>query len=84
LADLLVELSNEGFVILLVFLVTTEDTGGILRQFLLTSPDLAGWTSYWPANSATVCSPLSASKATRALNAGLCFLRFCFNVLLLL
>ena len=39
---MLVELSSEGFVILLVLLVTAEDTGGVLRQFLLPSSDLAG------------------------------------------
>src|SRR5271157_4062579 len=42
-----------------------------------------GWTSNRIANSAMVSSPFSASMATRALKSGLCFLRFCFNFLLL-
>src|SRR3989337_2004739 len=40
----------------------------------------AGWTSNLLAISAVVSSSLSASRATLALNAGLCFLRLCFMV----
>ena len=40
-------------------------------------------TSNLLANSATVRSPLIAARATLALKAGLCFIRFCFMFLLL-
>ena len=79
LADLLVEPSDEDRIALLAFvLVPIKDAGRPFQQGLLPSLDLAGMdlVSFRGRTSwVTVCSPFSASRATLALNVGLCFLR---------
>ena len=75
LADLLVQPGDQGGVVLgLLLLVLAEDPDSAFGEGFLPSLNLAGWTSYRAANWATVSWPFTASSATLALNAGLCFL----------
>ena len=82
--NLLVELIYQSFLILdLLVAISAEDIGSACYQSFFHLLICVGWTSNRIANSAMVSSPFMASMATRALNSGLCFLRFCFNFLLL-
>ena len=75
---LLVQAGDQGGVVPgLLLLVVAEDTGGALRKCLLPGLNLPRMDSYRAASWATVSWPFSASSATLAFKAGLCFLRPC-------
>ena len=79
LADLLVEPGDKNLIGLMTFIpIPTEDTGRSFQQGLLPGLDLTGvyLVSFRGRTSwATVSAPFTASRATLALNDGLCFLR---------
>jgi hypothetical protein len=79
LADLLIEPGNKDRIALLAFvLVPIKDAGCPFQQGFLPGLDLPGMdlVSFRGRTSwATVSSPFTASRATLALNVGLCFLR---------
>ena len=82
LADLLVQASHQGVVVLVLLLLAligpvalVEYDGRAIDQGLLPSLNLVGVDPNRAASSATVCSPFIASSATFALKAGLCFIR---------
>ena len=76
LADLLVQAGDQGGVTLgLLVLTVAEDASGAIGEGLLPSLNLAGVDLVTGGQWATVSLPLTASRATLALKAGLCFLR---------
>src|SRR3954454_12324731 len=77
LADLAVEFADLDFVGLVVPVAAVLEHAPSSSAFFQAWIWL-GWTLYSPAISLTVRSPLSAAKATFALNVALCFCRDCF------
>ena len=76
LADLLVQtVDQRGIALGLLILTVAKDAGGAIGEGLLPGLNLARVDFVPAASWATVSSPFTASSATLALKAGLCFLR---------